>query len=121
MASWTLNYDYWISNKWAIGLQNDIIVESFKVEENDNEIIERNYPVSIVPVFMFKPTKILSIIGGVGEEFSSGHSLTLTRLGLELGFHVPGNWEVGGALVWDAKWDHYNSWGIAFTFSKLLY
>jgi len=119
--SWSLNYDYWLSDKWAIGLQNDLIVESFKVEEHDNEILERQYPVAVVPVVMFKPIEILSIIGGVGEEFSGGHSLTLTRLGLELGFHIPGNWEVGGSLVWDSKWDHYNSYGIVFTFSKLLH
>jgi hypothetical protein len=121
MPSWSLNYDYWISDKWAIGLQNDLIVESFKVEEHDKEILERHYPLSVVPVVMFKPANILSIIGGVGEEFASGHSITLTRLGLELGFHIPGNWEVGGALVWDAKWDYYNSWGVSFTFSKLLH
>lgn len=121
MPSWSLNYDYWFSNRWAAGLQNDVIIESFKVEEHDGEIIDRHYPVSVVPVVLYKPAEFLTLLAGVGKEFGGGHSLTLTRLGTEIGFHVPGNWEVGGALVWDAKWDYYNSWGIAFTISKILH
>ncbi|ARV10582.1 hypothetical protein BTO05_13405 [Winogradskyella sp. PC-19] len=42
----------------------------------------------------------------------------MTRLGAEYGFHLPGNWEIGAALVWDAKWNYYNSWGLALTVSK---
>lgn len=119
LPSWSLNYDYWLSNKWALGLQNDIILESFKIENNHHEEIERSYPVAIVPVAMFKPGKHLSLIGGVGCEFADNHSLTLTRLGAEYGFHLPNNWEVGGALVWDNKWNYYNSWGLAITISKI--
>jgi hypothetical protein len=120
MPPWSLNYDYWISDKIAIGLQNDIIVESFKITDHEEEEIERHYPLTTVPVVIYKPFKNFSFIGGVGAEFSGGHTLWLTRLGTEFGFHIPGNWEGGAALVWDGKWDHYNSYGIAFTFSKLF-
>jgi hypothetical protein len=118
-ASWSLNYDYWVSKKWAIGLQNDIILESFVIEHGDEELLERKYPVAIVPVAIYKPGKNLSLIGGVGAEISHGHTLTLTRLGVEYGWHLPKNWEVGIAMVWDGKWKYYNSWGLAFTFSRL--
>lgn len=118
-ASWSLNYDYWLSNKWAIGLQNDIILESFVIEDHHEELIERSYPLSVIPVAIYKPGKHFSFIGGVGAEFSAGHNLTVTRLGMEYGFHLPKNWEVGAALVWDNKWNYYNSWGIAFTASKI--
>ncbi|HEX5668167.1 MAG TPA: hypothetical protein VFX73_05135, partial [Chitinophagaceae bacterium] len=109
-ASWSLNYDYWLTNKWAIGLQNDIILEAFLIEDHFEEIIERSYPVSVIPVAIYKPGKHLSLIGGIGAEFASGHTLTVTRLGFEYGFHLPKNWEVGAALVWDNKWNYYNSW-----------
>jgi hypothetical protein len=32
LPSWSLNYDYWLSNKFAIGIQNDLILESFIIE-----------------------------------------------------------------------------------------
>ncbi len=120
LASWTLNYDYWLSDKWAIGIQNDLVLESFIIEDAEDESIERHYPVSVVPVVIFKAGKHLSLIAGVGEEFSRGHNLTLTRLGAEYGWHLPGDWEIGIAAVWDNKWNYYNSWGLVFTTSKIF-
>lgn len=119
LASWTLNYDYWITNKWAIGLQNDLVLESFKIEHGGQEILERSYPLAIVPVAIYKPSKHLAITAGVGTEIAHQKNLTLTRIGLEYGFHLPKNWEVGTALVWDNKWNYYNSWGLGLTFSKI--
>src|ERR1700741_455005 len=26
VPSWSFNYDYWIANKWAIGLQTDLVI-----------------------------------------------------------------------------------------------
>ncbi|MGB4772035.1 MAG: hypothetical protein WBP58_11270 [Chitinophagaceae bacterium] len=118
-GSWSLNYDYWISNKFAIGIQNDLVMETFIIEDKEKESIERSYPWSIVPVAIYKPGKRFSMLGGVGYEVAAGKSLALTRLGIEYGFHLPKNWEVGAALVWDNKWNYYNSWGLAFTFSKI--
>lgn len=119
MPSWSLNYDYWLSDKWALGLQSDLILESFFIETPKEELIERKFPFSLVPVGIFKPGKHLSLFGGVGGEFSSAKNLVTTRLGFEYSFHIPGNWEVGATALWDGKWDYYNSWGLAFTFSKI--
>lgn len=119
MPSWSLNVDHWVSDKLAIGLQNDVILETFKIESHDKEIIERKRPWAIVPVVIYKPGKKLCLIGGVGAEVAQGHTLTLTRLGMEYGWHIPNNWEAGLALVWDNKWNYYNSWGLVFTFSKI--
>lgn len=118
-GSWSINYDYWLSDKWAVGLQNDIILEDFKIEDAESEIIERKRPIAMVPVAIYKPGKHFSFVGGFGFEYASGKTLGLTRLGVEYGFHIPNNWEVGAALVWDNKWRYYNTWGMAFTFSKI--
>jgi hypothetical protein len=119
LASWSLNFDHWVSNKWAVGLQTDIILESFIIENKDEEFIERSYPISLVPVAIYKAGEHLSIFAGVGAEFAKEKNLTMTRLGLEYGFHLHKNWEVGAALIWDGKWNYYNSWSIAFTVSKI--
>jgi hypothetical protein len=119
LASWSLNYDYWFSNKWAIGLQSDIILESFVIKNKEEELIERSYPISLVPVAIYKAGEHLSIFAGVGAEFAKEKNITMTRLGLDYGFHLPNNWEIGASVLWDGKWNYYNSWGIAFTVSKI--
>ncbi|MCU0374904.1 MAG: hypothetical protein MUF24_06310 [Chitinophagaceae bacterium] len=40
IASWTLNYDYWLSNKCAIDLQNDWVPETFLMKGLGNIKIE---------------------------------------------------------------------------------
>ncbi len=119
LASWSLNYDHWFSEKVAFGLQNDIVLESFIIEHGDEELLERSYPVSSVPVFLYRPGKKLVIIGGIGAEISQGNTLTMTRLGLEYGFHLSPDWEVGVTALWDGKWNYYNSWGLGFTLSRV--
>lgn len=121
LASWALNYDYWLTDRWAIGLQNDLVVESFVIEEEDEEELERNRPFAVIASGLYKPLEWLTLIGGIGREFVPDHKdLNLTRFGVELGWHVHPDWEVGGALVWDAKWGYYDSWGLDFAFSRFL-
>jgi hypothetical protein len=116
--SWSFNYDYWISNKWAIGLQTDLVLEEFIVEDEHGEELERKKPFAIIPVGIFKPFKHFSFIAGAGVEFEAEENLGLTRLGSEFGCELPKGWEAGIALLWDNKWGHYNSWIFEFSFSK---
>ncbi len=119
MPSWSLNYDYWLSDKWAVGVQTDLLLETFLIENNEDELIERKHPLSVVPVALYKAGKNLTLFGGIGAEFSKGQNLFTTRLGLEYGFHLPKNWEVGASMLWDGKWNYYNSWSLAFTVSRI--
>jgi hypothetical protein len=119
-ASWALNYDYWLTERWAIGLQNDLIIEEFVIEHGDEEFIERERPLAVIPSVLYKPLKWLTLIAGVGREFTSAEDLTLTRFGAEAGWHVHPDWEVGGAVIWDVKWGFYNSWGLDFSVSRFL-
>jgi hypothetical protein len=119
--SWALDYDYWISNKWAIGLHNEILIESFAIEgKEEEEVIERKYPVAIIPVGIWKPWKGLSLLAGVGVELAEGHNFTVVRLGVEYGFHLPRNFEIGAALIRDDKLDFYNTWVFGITISKIF-
>lgn len=119
-ASWALNYDYWLNERWGLGLQNEILLEQFAIEHGGEELLEREYPVSVIPTVLYKPLEWLTLLAGVGREFASEEDLTLTRLGAEAGWHVAADWEVGAALVWDNKWDYYDSWGLSFGISRFL-
>ncbi len=120
VPSWSLNYDYWISSKWAIGLQNDIVIEKFIVEDEGGQDLERENPVAVVPVGIFKPWQHLSFIVGGGIEFEKEENLGLSRLGIEYGCELSKGWEAGIAAMWDAKWGHYDSWVLEFSFSKIF-
>jgi hypothetical protein len=120
LASWSLDYDYGLSLHWGVGLQLEWLLQSFVIEGKDGAAdIERAYPLSIVPAGLYHLDEHWTLIGGVGGEVSEGEFLALTRLGIEWGWEVSPQWEFGAALVWDDKWNYYNSYGIAFTVSRL--
>ena len=120
LASFSLNYDYWLSDRFGIGLQSDLVLEEFFIESAEGDEIERSYPLTFIPVGIYKIGKHFGLIGGIGLEVTKADNLGLTRLGFEYGFHVPKNWEISLEAVWDVKWDYYDSWLMGFTISKIL-
>lgn len=117
---WGFDYDYWISNRLAIGLQTDMVVETFEVEDHENTVIERTRPVTTIAAAIIKASKTIGFIAGMGGEFAHEGNFAVTRLGVEAGWEMKKNWEFGISLVYDVKWNGYDSWGIGFGISKLL-
>ncbi|WEK33803.1 MAG: hypothetical protein P0Y53_15025 [Candidatus Pseudobacter hemicellulosilyticus] len=125
-ASWALDYDYWLTDHWAVGVHSDLLLENFLVEEHignkdeETSIMERNYPISVIPVILYKPWEHLALVAGVGEEFSKEENLLVYRGGLELGWHLPHHWELGATFNYDVKKDAYDTWMVGFGVSRFL-
>ena len=105
---------------FAIGLQTDVMVETFEVEDHDQVVIERNKPIATVVTGIFKPKEHVSFIAGMGAEFAKEENFALTRLGIETGWEMKNNWEFGISLLYDIKWNAYDTWVFGFGISKLL-
>lgn len=121
VPSWGLDYNYWLSSHWAIGIHSDMILESFKVKsegEEDGSAIERNRPIAIVPVAVFKPKEHSSFIVGLGKEFAPEEDFTLMRLGYEYGIEIGKQWEFCAGLTYDLKFNVYNTWTFGLGISK---
>ena len=115
-----IDYDYWLGNHWALGVQTDVMIETFEVEDHDHTVIERSKPLSTVAVAVFKPKEHVSFIAGMGGEFAKEGNFALTRLGIETGWEMKNNWEFGVSLLYDIKWSAYDTWVFGFGISKLL-
>jgi hypothetical protein len=115
-----IDYNYWIHNKWAVGLQTDIITESFKIEDNGGAIIDRSTPLTIVPTITCKPQKHSLLIFGVGKEYAKEGNFTLTRLGYEYSFELPRRYELSFGITYDKKWAAYDIWTYGIIVSKLF-
>ncbi|MBK8655489.1 MAG: hypothetical protein IPN20_16630 [Haliscomenobacter sp.] len=44
IPSWGLDLEYWLNPKWGFGLHNDLEVQSFIVEHDGEEMLERESP-----------------------------------------------------------------------------
>lgn len=136
LPSFGINYNYNFSEKWAIGLHNDIIIEEFIVEDTDHiephttgdtrneevEIpgIERSRPISSAIMISYKAMDHLVLLAGGGMEFSKHENFGVIRFALETPFHIPNNWEIIGAFSYDINIDAYNSITFGLGIAKLF-
>ena len=120
--SFAFDYNFVFSPKWRIGLHNDLIFEDFIVEttnsEGDKQELERSEPIASVLVGGFKPGKHFTFEAGMGYEISKEENLFLTRLGAEYSLELPKEWELIANLVYDVKWDTYDSIAFGIGVSK---
>ncbi|MCF6308664.1 MAG: hypothetical protein L3J09_12035 [Flavobacteriaceae bacterium] len=115
VPSWGIDYNFEITERWAIGLHNDIIEENFIIENSEGTEIERSSPIASAVVGMFKPIKNFSLVLGAGGEFSKEENLFLIKAGLEYSHLIlKDNWEIIASFSNDFKFDAYNSWSLGF-------
>ena len=116
--SWMLAYNYSLSERWAVGLHGDIIVESFEVEVHgsgeEEELLERKYPVSVVGAASYKVIDHLAVLVGGGFETDGSETFGLVRFGLEPFLRISNRIELLLNLSYDIKIDAYDNWNLGF-------
>ncbi len=124
--SWMVAYNYSLSERWALGLHGDIIVEAFEVEtrgsESEEGLLERKYPVSLVGAASYKVIDHLALQVGGGFETDGSETFGLVRFGLEPFMRLSSRIELLLNLSYDIKIDAYDNWtfgfGIAYGLGK---
>jgi hypothetical protein len=119
LPSWGLDYNYQLNKKWAIGIHSDFITETFTVIDFEgNKEFDRNRPLTLTLVGIFKPHDKWSFIAGGGYELSEEENLSLLRLGIERGWELGQEWEFFATLQYDLKFKVYDSWMLGLGVSK---
>lgn len=119
VPSWGLDYNFQINRKWALGLHSDFITETFTVIDFEgNQEFERERPLTMTLVGIYKPHERWSFLAGAGKEFAKEENLSLLRLGIERGWEIENDWEVFATIQYDLKFGVYDSWMIGVGFSK---
>lgn len=120
VPSFSFDYNYWINEKWAIGLHTDFLNENFFVETSKGEILERDRPIAPALMGVFKPFERWVFSIGFGREFADEESFTLTRFSVEYGVELPKDWEVFGFLSQDFRWNAYDVTTLGIGLAKRL-
>ena len=113
VPSWGLDIEYWINNKFAIGLHNDIEVESFIIKTEGHEEVERVNPIVITLDALYKFDNNIVLGIGPGVELEKGDSYYLLRAGFEYEYEINHKYDINASFFWDHRFDGYNTWTIA--------
>lgn len=116
-----LNFDYYLTEKWGLGIHSDIVLQQFKAEtHNGHEEIIRENPIGLCATGLYKPHERWAVLMGYGVEFEKHENLQLIRMGCEYGIPLPKHWEVALSLEFDYKINSYGSLMFGIGFSRGL-
>ena len=118
IPSWGFDLEYWVNPKWGIGLHNDLEIQSFIVERENEELLDREYPVVFTIDALFKPWKELVLLIGPGVELEPKENFFLVRFGVEYEFEFGHGWDISPTIFYDTRQDAYDTWSIALGIGK---
>ncbi|SFU02181.1 hypothetical protein SAMN04489724_3371 [Algoriphagus locisalis] len=119
VPSFALDYNYWISEKFALGLHTDFLNENFFIEtEDEGQLIERERPIAPAIMGTYKSGDHWSFGLGFGREFAEGEDYFVTRFAIEYGVEIRNGWEVLGSLTQDFRANAYNVTSIGIGIEK---
>jgi len=113
-----LDLEYWFNHKWGVGFHNDLEIESFILEENNEEIVEKNYPALVTFDALWRPWKGLVLLAGFGAEFEKSENLQVARLGVEYEIEFGNHWDVFPTIFYDNRKDAHNTFSVGIGLGK---
>lgn len=114
-----LDLEYWMSHKLGLGLHNDLELVHFEVRsEEEDVIIERDYPVLITLDVIYRAYKGLTLYAGPGVELEKNENYFVSRVGMEYEIEISKGWDVHPTLFYDFREGAYNTMTLAIGFGK---
>lgn len=110
-----LDYEYWLSDRWGIGLHNDLIF-THKVEQ---DLLSGNsFPFLTSIDGLYKVYKGLVLLVGPGIEFEEHDYLFFMRGGVEYEIHFGSHWDVCPTIFFDNRRGANNACSIGLGIGK---
>lgn len=113
-----INYDVFITPRFALGLHTDVILQKFEVKEFKDDIkVERMFPITMNLMVLYKPNSNWTVLTGGGAELEKNKSYSMAALGLEYEIELNDTWDVGFNVMFEHRIKAYNSFlfGVGFT------
>lgn len=122
VPSWGINYNYHIDEKWAVGWHNDIMIERFVIEREDDAggSLERNFPIASLIIGTHSFQNGWAVAFGGGIEYEENESFGVIRAGVEYGVHLPKKWEMIFTFNYDVMLEAYDSFSFGIGVAKLF-
>lgn len=118
IPSWGFDIEYWFNHKWAIGLHNDMEIQSFVIERGQDEFLEREYPLVLTLDALYNIKDGLVLQLGPGYEIEKNENFFLVRAGLEYEIEMKHHWDISPTIFYDTRFEANDTWTIALGIGK---
>lgn len=115
-----LDIEYWFNPHWAIGLHNDIELESFEIKTAEGEFIERQFPVVLTLDAIWKPRRYWVLLAGPGYEITPEENFAVFRMGMEFEYEISHWLDISPNVMYDIRDNAFDTFsyglGVGFRF-----
>lgn len=119
IPSWGLDYEYWLNDRWGIGLHSDLELQAFVIEQRESdEVLKREYPLVLTLDLLMNPWRGFVLEAGPGYEFERNETFFLLRFGASYEFELPGQWDIAPTFFYDTRIDAFNTYSIGIVVGK---
>jgi len=112
-----IDYSFWISHKFAVGLYNDFELSTYVVQTSADTLIPREYAYVGALVGIYEPVRGLELYAGPGMELETHKNFFVLKVGFEYAFAIANGWATGVVLGYDFK-EEYNSWAFGISVAR---
>lgn len=122
-----LDYTYRLSEKFSIGVLNDIEIAQYMVEipgdgngneHGSKETLEREYAYVGALVLYYSPWEGWNIGAGPGLEVEKNRNLFVGKFIIEKEFELHDGWELSPNFQYDIKGNIYDTWSFGVSIGK---
>lgn len=112
-----LDYEYSLSEKWAVGLYNEISFLNIDVETEGEEYVKRENIFLSSGVLVFEPVRHLAFFAGAGLETDQHQTFMIKYIGVEYAFIRCSDWDVSAEAGYINK-DLYDSFNFGVVIGR---
>ena len=113
-----VDLQYWFNTKFAMGLVSELEIISYAIESPDHDELEREYPVQIVFVGMYRIKNGPGFYFGPGIEFEKHENFFILKAGIEYELELGNHWDVVPSFCYFIKDGNIGGLGVAVGFGK---
>lgn len=95
IPSFGLDYSYWFQHKFALRMVNDLELSSYVIEQEDGQLLERNFKYIGAIVGVWEPVKHLAVYAGPGYEIEAHENFVVIKIGAEAIKNFEDGWSAG--------------------------
>ncbi|MDG3583801.1 MULTISPECIES: hypothetical protein [Galbibacter] len=114
------SYEYWFSEKWAIGTYNDVEIVKYEVERDDEDIdLKRENALSLSLAAVYEVLPKWTLIAGGGLDIDKNETLPILHLATEYVILEKNATELSVSLSYNNK-EYYDTFSIGLVLGKKL-
>jgi hypothetical protein len=122
VPTWGLSYEYDFNDRIGLGVKSDIELSNYRIEDNEEQKLIREYPISVLGMFKVNPVEGLGVYVAGGVEFDSNKNLSVINFGFTYDVDFLEGWVLSPEIGYELKGGHTSIFtvglSVAFRFGK---